>query len=57
MCLSCRMCVRSHLLISSDYEGCMALWDVDTGLAAKGCEAHNNSRCASVRVHCAVPAP
>ena len=56
MWLSCRMCVRSHLL-SSDYEGCMTLWDVDTGLAAKEYEAHNDSRCVSVRVHRAVPAP
>lgn len=32
--------VRSHLL-SSDYEGCVTLWDVDTGLAVNEYEAHD----------------
>lgn len=32
--------MRSHLL-SSDYEGCVTLWDVDTGLAVNEYEAHD----------------
>ena len=35
-----RRYVRSHLL-SSDYEGCVTLWDVDTGLAVNEYEAHD----------------
>ena len=35
-----RRYVRSHLL-SSDYEGCVMLWDVDTGLAVNEYEAHD----------------
>ncbi len=41
--VSCEFCcryVRSHLL-SSDYEGCVTLWDVDTGLAVNEYEAHD----------------
>lgn len=43
MCLSCRMYVRSHLS-RSKYEGCVTLWDMDTGLAAKKYEAHNTQQ-------------
>ena len=32
--------VRNHLL-SSDYEGCVTLWDVDTGMAVNEYEAHD----------------
>lgn len=37
--LWCRY-VRSHI-ISSDYEGCVTLWDVDTGAAVNEYEAHD----------------
>ena len=36
----CCRYVRSHLL-SSDYEGCVTLWDVDTGVALNEYEAHD----------------
>ncbi len=35
-----RRYVRSHI-ISSDYEGCVTLWDVDTGAAVNEYEAHD----------------
>ena len=37
---SCCRYVRSHLL-SSDYEGCVTLWDVDTGMSVNEYEAHD----------------
>ena len=40
MRLPCHMYVRSHLW-RTGYEGCVTLWDMDTGLAAKQYQAHN----------------
>ena len=38
--MGCGRYVRSHI-ISSDYEGCVTLWDVDTQTAVNEYEAHD----------------